>query len=99
MQVGAKTKLEFDFRAKLAKWPVRNHFFFSVQLSFEGNLYRTYVVKVFLVGITILSRTGRASQKVPKTTLEFEWRLGAVPEAYELRMIFVLRTTIIKLLE
>ena len=57
--------------------------FFSLQLYFGSNLYSTYVVKIFLVGISILGRRGRAIRKIRKKTLKVKWRLGAIPQAYE----------------
>ena len=45
-------------------------------------MYRTYVVKVFLVGF---GPSGRLVEKIPKTILKAEWRPGAVPQAYDLR--------------
>ena len=59
--------------------------FFSAQVNFEGNLYSTYFVKVLTVGITISGRRDRAIWKIPKTTLELEWRLGTIPQADELK--------------
>ena len=41
-------------------------------------------MKVFLVGITILGKRDRAIEKLPETTVKVKWRLGAVPQAYEL---------------
>ena len=41
-------------------------------------------VKVFLADISIFG-PGRLVEKIPKTILKVEWRLGAVPQAYDLR--------------
>ena len=65
-------------------------FFFTVELNFEGDLYSTYVVKVYFVGIKILGQRDRAMKKMSKTTLKVKWRLGAVPQAYELRITKIL---------
>ena len=43
--------LEFDFWARHHKM-----IFFSVHIIFQGNLFSTYAVKVFLVGKTIMGR-------------------------------------------
>ena len=39
------------------------------------------------MGITILRRRDRAIRKIPKTTRKDEWRLGAGPQAYEIRIV------------
>ena len=57
-------------------------FFFLGLTKFKENLYSTYVVKVFLVGITILGRGGRVIRRISKTTLIVKWRPGAVPQPY-----------------
>ena len=43
----------------------RKQCFFSVQLNFEGNLYSTYVVKLFLVGIKN-TKNHHESQMAPR---------------------------------
>ena len=57
---------------------------FSVQRNFEGNLYSTYVVKVFLEGITILGRRDWTITKVRETPLKVKCPLTDTPQAYEL---------------
>ena len=58
--------------------------FFSVQRNFEGNLYSTYVVKVFLAGITILGRRDLSIKIIPEIPLKLERPLADVPKANEL---------------
>ena len=62
--------------------------FFSVQLNFERNLDSTFIVKTFLVGITFLGGRDWVIKTKPEMTLNVKWRLGAVPQAYELRRRF-----------
>ena len=59
--------------------------FFLVKPNFEGNLYSTYVVKVFLAGITILSRRDWTIKKMPEIPLKVQRPLTDVPQAYELK--------------
>ena len=47
-------------------------------------MYSTYVVQVFLVGITFLGRRDLTIKKLPGMPLKIKWRLGTIPKAYEL---------------
>ena len=60
--------------------------FFSTQVDFDGNLKITYVAKVFFIGITIFGRRDWTVKKLPKKSLKVKRPLGAVPQAYELKL-------------
>ena len=57
--------------------------FLLVKPNFEGNLYSTKVVKVFLAGIKILGRRDWSIKILPEMTLKV---LTDVPQAYELSL-------------
>ena len=59
--------------------------FFSVKRTFEGNLFSTYVVEVFLAGITILGRRDWIIKHLPEMHLKVQRPLTDVPQAYELK--------------
>ena len=58
--------------------------FFLVQQNFGGNLYSTYVLKVFLAGISRLGRRNRPIKHMPEMPLKVQRPLTDVPQAYEL---------------
>ena len=58
--------------------------FFLVQRNFEGNLYSTYLVKVFLAGISILGERDWTIKHMPEVSLKVQRPLTDVPQAYEL---------------
>ena len=58
--------LDFNFRPKFARRELGNIFFLG-QLSFDGNMLRTYVAKVFFVGISLLGRRDWAVENCKKT--------------------------------
>ena len=59
--------------------------FCLTQRNFEGNLYSTYVVKVFLAGITIFGRRDWTIKLMPEMPLKVQRPLRDVPQAYELK--------------
>ena len=61
--------------------------FFLVKRNFEGNLYSTYAVKVFLAGISILGRRAWAIKHMSEMPLKVQRPLTDVPQAYELNPI------------
>ena len=65
--------------------------FFSAKRIFEGNLSSTYVVKVFLAGITILGRRDWTIKPMPEMLLKVQRPLTDVPQAYELKFLNILR--------
>ena len=80
----------FGRNSRNGQWEMN---FFSVQLKFEGNLYSTYAVKVFLVGKTFLTRRDWKIEKLPRMSLAVKRRLSDDPKAYELntwRAVFYL---------
>ena len=82
--------LEFDFWAKFAKRPnkrkIRN-IFFSVQKFLKGNMKGSKVVKVFLVGITILGRGILFVKFAYWRALKVESRSSDLPPRYVLNRI------------
>ena len=60
--------------------------FFLVKPNFEGNLYSTNVVKVFLAGIKILGRIDWSIKRLPEMPLKVQRPLTDVPQAYELNL-------------
>ena len=55
---------------------------------FLRNLKR-YVVKLLLTGITILVRTDWSTKNIPKKNLKSRGRLGARPQAWELKYFLI----------
>ena len=60
--------------------------FFLVKPNFEGNLYSTNAVKVFLAGIKNLGPRDWSIKRLPKLPLKVQRPLTDVPQAYELTL-------------
>ena len=61
--------------------------FCLTQRNFEGNRYSTYVVKVFLAGISILGRRDWTIKHMPEMPLKVQRPLTDAPQAYELELL------------